>query len=174
MLEDRTNRLVTLISVNQDDLFRYIFGLIPHNEDARDVLQETLLAITEKFDDYDPCRPFLPWAYKFAFHRAMKHRDHNPRRVHNFSTDVLELLAVAHDNQAPILHARLMTLEQCLEKLPAADRLLLRERYGSTLNLDEIASQVRQSRRTLLRNLKRLRDWLHDCVNRHVVLGGET
>ena len=81
MVENRTERLVTVISLNQDALFRYIFSLLPHNEDARDVLQETLMAITAQFDDYDPSRPFLPWACRFAYFKVMQHRDKSPRHV---------------------------------------------------------------------------------------------
>src|SRR5271154_4285984 len=107
----RTERLVSLISVNQDDLYRYIYSLLPHTEDARDVLQETLLAITGKFDDYDPSRPFLPWACKFAYYKVMQHRDRNPRQLRFFATEVLELLAVERDEQAHLLQSRLAALE---------------------------------------------------------------
>ena len=171
MSENRTERLVTLISVNQDDLFRYVFSLLPHNEDARDVLQEALMAITDKFDEYDSSRPFLPWACKFAYNKVLQHRDQNPRRVRFFVTEVLELLAVDRDAQAHVLQSRLAALDDCMDKLPPADRALLRGRYFAKRPFNDLGVQFRQSQRTLLRNLQRLRRWLNECVEHHAVLG---
>lgn len=158
--------LLRLIAVNQDDLYRYIYSLVPFEADSRDILQETLLAISRKFEQFNSSGPFLPWACRFAYYEVLKHRERASRRVRYFATDVLEVLARDRDEAAPLLHARLSALDDCLEKLPAADRKLLREHYASKLTLDEVAVQVKQSRRTLLRNLKRLREWLHDCVER--------
>ena len=64
---EATELLVGLLTAHQQELFRYIFALLPHEEDARDVLQETSVALCRKFDEYDPSQPFLPWAYRFAF-----------------------------------------------------------------------------------------------------------
>jgi RNA polymerase sigma-70 factor (ECF subfamily) len=158
--------LLRLIAVNQDDLYRYIYTLVPSEADSRDILQETLLAISRKFEQFHSDGPFLPWACRFAYYEVLKHRERAARRVRYFATDVLEVLARERDEAAPLLQARLSALDDCLEKLPAADRKLLRERYASKLTLDEVAVRVKQSRRTLLRNLKRLREWLHDCVER--------
>ena len=171
MSDKRTERLVALISVNQDDLYRYVYSLLPHTEDAKDVLQEALLAITGKFDEYDPSRPFLPWACKFAYYKVMQHRDQNQRQVRLFSTEVLELLAIERAEHAHVLQSRLAALEQCLDKLRPGDRELLRHRYHAKLSIDDIAARVGQSRRTLLRNLQRLRHSLFDCVGSNALLG---
>src|SRR5437660_12769380 len=61
--EERTELLVRLLSRHQEALFRYIFALLPHPEDARDALQETCVALCRKFADYDSQKPFLAWAY---------------------------------------------------------------------------------------------------------------
>jgi RNA polymerase sigma-70 factor (ECF subfamily) len=171
MAENRTERLVTLISVNRDDLFRYVYSLLPHEEDARDVLQETFMAIAGKFDEYDPSRPFLPWACRFAYFEVLKHRDRQPHGIVYFAGDVLELLARDREEQEPVLQARLVALEECLAKLPGADRELLRSRYYARVPVEEIATRLKQSRRTLFRNLERVRRWLYECVDRHCVLG---
>ena len=78
----RTEMLVRLLSRHQEQLFRYIFALLPHEEDARDVLQETSVALYRKFDDYDPDKPFLAWAYSFAFLEILKQRERNRRATH--------------------------------------------------------------------------------------------
>ena len=42
--------------------------------DADDIIQETLKALWEKFDDYDPERPFLSWANRFVYCQVQMHR----------------------------------------------------------------------------------------------------
>ncbi len=64
---DGTELLIRLLARHQEELFRYIFALMPHEEDARDVLQETSVALFRKFAEYDPAKPFLAWAYRFAY-----------------------------------------------------------------------------------------------------------
>jgi DNA-directed RNA polymerase specialized sigma24 family protein len=52
------------------DIHRYICAILPNPQDARDVLQETALALWEEFDQYDVTRPFVPWAVRFALNKA--------------------------------------------------------------------------------------------------------
>src|SRR5262245_35845100 len=76
----RAELLVRLLIRHQEELFRYIFSLLPHPEDARDALQETSVALFRKFADYDPAKPFLAWAYGFAYLEVLKQRERSSRR----------------------------------------------------------------------------------------------
>ena len=69
MSEDQTNteRLLRLLAEHQQELYRYVFSLLLHEEDTRDVLQETYVALTRKFSEYDSTKPFLAWAFGFAY-----------------------------------------------------------------------------------------------------------
>src|ERR1700677_2724648 len=89
----RTEILVRLLSRHQDELFRYIFALLPHVEDARDVLQETSVALYRKFEEYDPAKPFLAWAYSFAFLEILKQRERNQRANRFLNRELIERLA---------------------------------------------------------------------------------
>lgn len=63
-------QFLRLFLAAERDLFRYLSAILPHPQDARDVLQETALALWEEFDGYDVTRPFLPWAIGFALNKA--------------------------------------------------------------------------------------------------------
>lgn len=173
MESGRADQFAALITVNHDDLFRYIYSLAPNYEDANDILQETALAICGKFDEYDAARPFLPWACGFAYRMVLQHRDRNLGRLRCFAAEVLQSLARRREAGAHVLQARLAALDGCIEKLPDVDRRLLHERYTQRVPIEELAPRVKQSRRTLLRNLKRIRGWLHDCVQRNSLLVDE-
>src|ERR1700693_5978338 len=88
-----TEMLVRLLSKHQEELFRYIFALLPHEEDARDVLQETSVALYRKFAEYDPSKPFLAWAYGFAYLEVLKQRERNQRGHRFLNADLIDRLA---------------------------------------------------------------------------------
>ncbi len=130
MGSERTELLIRLLSRHQEELFRYIFALVPHEEDARDVLQETSVALCRKFAEYDPDKPFLAWAYRFAYLEVLKQRQRNQRRALLLSPELIERLAREREQHEPVLQARLQALEHCLAELSPADQELIGRRYG--------------------------------------------
>jgi RNA polymerase sigma-70 factor (ECF subfamily) len=164
--------LVRLLARHQEDLFRYIFALLPHEEDARDVLQDTSVALYRKFADYDPARPFLAWAYRFAYLEVLKQRERNQRGTRHLSPPLVERLARQREEHEPVLQARLQALEHCLQELVAADRDLIRQRYQGKGSTDELVRRFETSRRTLFRQLDRIRRVLHDCISRRLATAG--
>jgi RNA polymerase sigma-70 factor, ECF subfamily len=167
----RTELLVRLLSRHQEELFRYIFALQPHEEDARDVLQDTCVALYRKFEEYDPAKPFLAWAYCFAYLEVLKQRERNQRGARLLSRDLVERLAREREPHEPVLHARLLALDQCLAELPPADRELIHQRYQEKTRSEELVRQFETSRRSLFRKLDRIRRLLFECINRRVAAG---
>jgi RNA polymerase sigma-70 factor (ECF subfamily) len=165
----RTEQLVLLLTQHQEPLFRYIFSLVACEEDARDILQETSLALYRKFDAYDASRPFLPWAYRFAYLQVQKHREKAARSpLRFFSEDVMDLLAQDRERMEPELDQRLQLLDGCLAKLTPQDKELITSRYAMRQGAEEMMQRFAMSRRTLFRNLELLRQRLHECVTRQL------
>lgn len=160
--------LVLLLSQHQEALFRYIFSLVPFEADARDILQETSLALYRKSEQYDGTRPFLPWAYRFAYLQVQKHREKSARSPLLFSNDMMDLLANERSHLEPMLDARLRWLDNCLAKLSPLHKDLVTSRYGLRESAEELMKRFDMSRRTLFRNLEMLRQQLHECVTRHL------
>jgi RNA polymerase sigma-70 factor (ECF subfamily) len=158
--------LVRLLTGHQEDLFRYIFALLPHEEDARDVLQETSVALYRKFAEYDPTQPFLPWAFRFAYLEVLKQRERNQRGTLLLSRELIERLAAQRERMEPVLQARLVALEACLEQLPRQDQELIQRRYQGKARADELMQESGDSRRTLFRKLDRIRRVLFECISR--------
>lgn len=163
-----TEQLVRLLMKHQEDLFRYIFSLLPHEEDARDVLQETSVSLYRKFAEYDPEKPFLAWAYGFAYLEVLKQRERNERGTRHMREELVEVLSRERQEQETELHGRLQALDNCLEQLSAMDRELIRLRYHSGSPVDDIVEQLGTSRRTFFRNLDRVRRALLECIHRRL------
>ncbi len=165
-------QFVLLLTRHQDPLFRYIFSLVPAEADARDILQETSLALFRKFAQYDASRPFLPWAYRFAYIEVQKHREKAARGPLLFSEDVMDLLANERARIEPQLDLRLELLDGCLAKLPPREKELVTSRYALRQSAEEMMKRFQMSRRTLFRNLELLRQRLHECVTRQLETEG--
>ena len=164
----RTEQFVLLLAQHQEPVFRYIFSLVACEADARDILQETSLALYRKFDAYDASRPFLPWAYRFAYLQVQKHREKAARSPLLFSEDVMDLLAHDRERMEPELDQRLQLLNRCLAKLTPQDKELVTSRYAMRQGAEEMMQRFAMSRRTLFRNLELLRQRLHECVTRQL------
>jgi RNA polymerase sigma factor (sigma-70 family) len=63
-------RFLSLFLRSEREIFRYVAALVPNVADAEDIVQQTALALWEKFDAYDPAQPFTPWACRFALNKA--------------------------------------------------------------------------------------------------------
>lgn len=163
----RAEEFVRLLTAHQGAMFRYVLALVPNEEDARDVLQEATVALYRKFDGYDPERPFLAWAYQFAYLEVLKHRDRVRQANRAFRPEVVDRLARDREEMEPVLEARAVALEGCLQRLTAADRDLIDRRYRKNVKPDELAAELGTSRRTLFRNLDRVRRRLLECITRH-------
>ncbi|HEY2411262.1 MAG TPA: sigma-70 family RNA polymerase sigma factor [Pirellulaceae bacterium] len=165
---DRDELLVRLLLRHQDDLLRYIFCLLPNREDAKDALQETSIAIYRKFAAYDDNKPFLAWAFGFAYLEVLKQRERKSRENRIFNDELLGLLARERATRQESLDARLQMLDACLKELPAADRELIQHRYVLNCSIEALLTRFKTSRRTLFRNLDRIRRTLFACINRKV------
>lgn len=77
-------RFLSLFLRSEREIYRYVAALIPNVKDAEDIVQQTALALWEKFDAYDPARPFTPWACRFALNKARQWiaRHQQPGTVH--------------------------------------------------------------------------------------------
>jgi RNA polymerase sigma-70 factor (ECF subfamily) len=160
--------LVRLLTRHQEELFRFILSLHPHEEDARDVLQETSVALCRKIVEYDPGQPFLPWAFGFAYLEVLKQRERNQRGARLLSRELADRLAKEREERRDLLQTRLQALEDCLQKLPLAERALIQQRYQGAANIEELVQRCGTSRRTLFRSLQRIRRLLHDCIDRRI------
>src|SRR5215469_10781179 len=63
-------RFFSLFLRSEREIFRYVSVLVPNVTEAEDIVQQTAMALWEKFDAYDPDQPFTPWACRFALNKA--------------------------------------------------------------------------------------------------------
>ncbi len=65
-LDDDHERFTRLLLESEPVMLRSIIVTVPHRADAREIMQETAVALWRQFDTYDEARPFLNWVMGFA------------------------------------------------------------------------------------------------------------
>ncbi len=159
-------RVVALIARHQPEIHRYVLTLLPDRMLADDVVQETNLVLWRKAADYDPDRPFLPWALTIALYQVKAARRDSGRDRHVFDDALLDSLASeAHDSAAGGAELE-AALARCLAELSEKQRRLILARYSPGASVQGLAAERRQSPTALSLALMRIRKALETCIER--------
>ena len=162
-----TAEFMALYGRHQMDLYRYVRTLVVRPEEADDVMQEAAMALWQRFDDYDPARPFLPWAKRFAYFCAKQHRTRKARSKEvGLSPEVWDLLSEDHGNHEERLAAQRRLLAGCMNGLGSEARQLLQRRYVERVTLKDLAVALGRSANALYIQLFRVRKQLLGCVQK--------
>lgn len=146
--------------------------LMPEATAAQDILQDTAIAIWEKFDEYDENESFVPWALKFAYYKVLSFRKAEQKHRH-LDQDVLEQITKEFPN-SELLHAQRSALTECLGRLNKNDRKLVEYRYERQEPVAKLAKAMECSANVLYKALGRIRRALMECINQRMEREGRT
>ena len=132
-------QFLSLFLRSEREIFRYVAVLVPNLSDAEDIVQQTAIALWEKFDAYDQTQPFTPWACRFALNKARQWIERRQRWQALLEGGLAEELAQRREQLRPDLECRLTHLEQCLAKLPQEQRSLVEGYYYNRKAIEELA-----------------------------------
>src|SRR5438093_13667452 len=99
-------RFLSLFLRSEREIFRYVAVLVPNVADAEDIVQQTALALWEKFDAYDPNQPFTPWACRFALNKARQWIERRQRWQALLDGGLVEALAQRREELRPALEVQ--------------------------------------------------------------------
>ena len=170
--DTRYEEFLRVFARDREQIFAYVFSLLPHRADAEDVFQRCSLLLWRKFGDFDRNREFLPWACGVAFYEVRNFLRSAERDRLQFSPELIEQLAECRPESLGRAGDRLAALKECLEQLRGADRELISVFYGSSERLTAFAAASGQALQTLYNRLSRIRQALLKCVDRRLSLEG--
>jgi RNA polymerase sigma-70 factor (ECF subfamily) len=172
--DEKQREFTRLFSQCERQLFAYIWSLVPSDQDARDVLQETAAALWEKLEEYDAEKPFTTWARKFAHIQVLKHRETQARGYTNlirFADETISALSAEFEEHRDVIDLRQEALTGCLQRLSDNDVELLRSRYWTQDNLRQQAKASELNEDQMYRRLNKIRKQLRDCINAAIARG---
>ena len=150
----------------------FLGAVVPDLREAEDLLQEVAVILLRKFGEYDPARPFLPWAMGVARLEALSARRDRARHPLVRRPDLLEAVQEAAEEAAPEMQQRTRALRDCIRRLKARPLRLVQLRYEEDLKPQEIASRLGVQPGAVRTGLSRVRDVLQACIGRHAGGGG--
>jgi RNA polymerase sigma-70 factor, ECF subfamily len=161
---DQHDHFLRLYVENEEALRGFVRSLVPTLEDAREVMQEVAALLWRKFDDLDSPENFRRWAFGVARMEALTFRRDQARDRHVFSEDLIRLLEAEAEEAAGQSDREERALEQCLKKLPHAQRSLIETVYVGGVRIDEMARAAGRTPMALYKMLHRTRMALADCI----------
>lgn len=163
---------VTLLARHERMLTAYVTTLVTHPQDADDILQDAKVIMWRHFSRFQSGTNFGAWARKIAFHQVLSHRKRKKREGLQLSDSVIEIVAEEFEQMEPQLEKRQKALSRCLNRLPEAQRQILRLRYHEQLSIETLAAQVNRTVTALYALLSRTRNSLRRCVDQTLSQSG--
>jgi len=158
---EKHDRFLRLYVEHEEALRGFVRSLVPTLEDSREVMQETAAVLWRKFDE---AADFRPWAFGVAKFEALAFLRDRARDRHVFGDDVLALLEAEAVGAARWSEREERALDECLQKLPSAQRELVETAYAPGVRMDEMARTAGRTPMALYKTLHRIRMALADCV----------
>jgi len=136
-------------------LYAYIATLLVRRADVEDMYQRVSMAAWRERERFDRSRPFYPWICGIARNHIRQFFREEKKRPSALSPELLDQLA-----------ARREALHECLEKLPAKRKQMIRQFYRQAVTVKEFARRLGHSVEAVYKTLQRTRAALNDCVRR--------
>jgi RNA polymerase sigma-70 factor (ECF subfamily) len=163
MAEDSQAEFVRLLSQNASQLYGFVLVLTGNRSDTEDIIQDTSVVLWKKFGTYQSGTNFLAWARRIAYLQTLSAR-RKSSRMKTLSDDAWKILASDALAISDEVVDRQSALDECLQKLVAADRKLLEQKYFSQLSVAEIATVQSRANSSIYRALSRIHYQLSQCV----------
>lgn len=163
---DSSEAFITLFLQHERRLWHFILALVPTDQDAEDVLQETAVVLWRKREEFRPGSDFVSWARAIARNKVLEWRRRAASAGPSLDEDVLEQLASEAENRAASFDERQAAMQECMQSLPKADAELIRQRYNEGLSGLELANRLKRPVNSIYQSLGRIRRALLDCITR--------
>ena len=157
-------RFMRLFLEHEPEVLRSVMVFVPQRGDARDIVQDTAVALWEHFSDYDPDRSFVAWAVAFARIHVRRFFREKQRQA-RLSEKALEALLVAADERADLHERREAALRECLKQIPDTQRAIVEQYYFQDRSVEALASTSQRTPDAVYKILQRVRRSLSDCIN---------
>jgi len=168
--QQQHDRFLRLFIEHGESLRVFVRSLLFSREEEREVMQELAVVLWRKFDPGMTGETFCRWAFGVARMEVLVFRRDRARDRHQFGDEVFELLAQSVQQQTGTLEAERHALDDCLAKLPEAQRKLVIAAYAPGARIDQLARQMGRTAMALYKSLHRIRLQLMDCTRRALAL----
>jgi RNA polymerase sigma-70 factor (ECF subfamily) len=162
---DDHERFMRLFLEHEPAILRSVLVFVPQRADARDIVQETAVALWRHFSEYDAARPFVNWACGFARIEVRRFLRRSQRRA-ALSEAAAVALMESDREQAAWHEEREHHLAECRAHLAPEQRRILDGYYVDDLGVEALAQRHARSTEAIYKILQRVRHALLECMER--------
>lgn len=160
-------RFLKLFLADEHLIKSYLLSGTGRSAEAEELLQEVSSVLWEKFEQYDPKRPFRAWALGVARMEVLKWKQRKARdRSVQLTDTAITALANTADAVADEAEARRVHLKKCMKKLSDKAQDVVKLRYFENLSIRSLAEKTGRSVQAMEMMLVRIRRSLRECVTR--------
>jgi len=159
-----TEDFIQQFTRNERQIRYYIASLVANKSDVDDIMQEASALLWEKFDQYDPTRPFLPWAMRFAYNAVRTYRQKLGTRRKYFTDELIEELVATHEKEMDRLEMERKLLPAAMNVLSEKEQLLIQHRYSNGGTIQDLAKKLGEKPDALYKRLQRIREKLMTTI----------
>jgi RNA polymerase sigma-70 factor (ECF subfamily) len=157
---------VSQLAASQGRLHAFIRGLVPHQGDADDILQEVNLALWRKKLLFGGDDDFLRWACGFAAMQVRRYRSQSAKQRVSFSDAAVDSLVQEWPQASSFMDDCRQSLSECIKKLGRVERQVIEAKYCNHLSVKDISTMTGRPESTVYKILIRGRESLRACVKR--------
>ena len=162
----RTEEFMRLFLAAEGRIYAYVRAAIPNQADAEEVLQEIAAAAWRKFGEFEVGTNFRAWIMKIGYFEVLNFRRSAARNPVTFDQEAIQLLADTDESSRDAPDAVRHALSQCVERLSADERRLIRLRYESDMSNLQVAEVEGRSPSAISHAVHRIRERLLRCMRR--------
>lgn len=164
---DDHERFTRLLLESEPVMLRSILVIVPNRADAREIVQETAVALWRQFDTYDSARPFLNWAMGFSRIETRRFLARETRQA-QLSIQAMGALELEMQQTAEFDHAIETHLSSCLSKLSEKSLRLIKGYYHEGRSPETLSERESQTVEAIYKTIQRARRDLKTCIERQI------
>jgi len=164
--ESRYEYFLRLFRTNEDRLFGFILKLLPNFSIAEDIMQETMMTMWRKFDDFKDNSSFAAWGMQIARYKVLEyHHQDRHHGVVQFSDDVLNRLS-EDDGPGRLESSYFEALHGCVDRLKDQNRQIVKLRYSREMSVRQIADELSVSANVVYKSMSKIHYMLQKCIEK--------
>jgi len=159
-------RFLQLFRRNEERIFGFILKLLPNFSLAEDIMQDTMMVMWRKFEDFEEGTCFAAWGMQIARYKVMEfHQQNKKHTIVHFNDDILKQITTDDTSGGP-KDRYLEALHGCVNKLKEQNREIVMLRYSKELSSKQISQQMGVSTNVVYKSIAKTHYLLQECVEK--------
>ncbi|MGB0143473.1 MAG: sigma-70 family RNA polymerase sigma factor [Akkermansiaceae bacterium] len=165
--QDLHEQFTRILLENEPVVLKSILISVPNLNDAREIMQQTAVALWRKFETYNPERPFINWAMGYSRIETRRFLARQQRRS-QLSVKAMEVLARETEEEPEEFRTITDFLRGCMSKLSRKQQRLIEGYYHDERSPKWLSEKEGSTVEAIYKIIQRTRQELQNCIERQM------